>query len=861
MPLALLLIALLWIAVVWLLYRNGEKRPRLRSAAIDLAATGGLLALVLVFFWRTLSGDVFQPADGGDLVSFLFPTYRFAARTLAEGALPLWNPHLYGGMSFINDIQAGFLYLPNLILFRLWPDFPYVVMQWLSALHLWWAGVGTYFLIRSLRPGGEAVYPLAAFFGGVVFAFCDPLLLHFGNLNLIAVLAWLPWVMLAFHRALERRSLRWAAVAAVLFAVGSYAGHAQSSLIMGLGLVVYAVAWALIPPSPGAEARATDASASTTPGAEARTTEALASASSGAEARATDASASTTPGAEARTTEALASASSSAEVRATDARTHGHTDAPTLFARLLWSLALLATTGILALMLLAPILLPSLAGVSASVRTDFTYQESVAYSLAPAQMVGLLSPGFFGRGPALHWSLWDRVELPYLGVPALMMAIAALWTAPAHRRRALYSWLALSLFGLLVALGIYGILHGVLSYIVPFFDQLRAPARMLILFALGGAVLAAVGLDVVMKAGVPARSGFMGFLKWGAILLAGVFVPLLLVALVITQSTDELFLRASLALLAMVLAAASWVITWLLVAARNHGRLSLQLFGGLMVALLFLELAAAGAYTDISSDDPTAKYSHPEIEAFLRADPEVFRIDTLTDIADLWQPDTAALLGFEDVGGIANPLMSATWKAYWESTGGRDTPAYNALNVKYLIARDGTPLPENWELALDAEGVLSVWQNRAFVPRAWLSRDCSSERSIVSSWDPALPGVVVERISSQSTRFTVSSPLAGVCLVISSPFMFDSRITVNGRHFGMYDSLYPPSFQFTVVPIDSGEQVVTLEYRGLSWFELTLFCMGVLAALVLFVFGGRRNTNKADSFTDTSSSTRKPEPD
>ena len=117
----------------------------------DGVAGGTLLLLTLAFFWRTLSGDVFQPADGGDLLSFLFPTYRFAAAELSAGRLPLWNPTLYGGAPFIGDIQAGFLYPPNLLLFLSNPMFPYTALQSLAALHLFWAGLGMYVLLRTLQ--------------------------------------------------------------------------------------------------------------------------------------------------------------------------------------------------------------------------------------------------------------------------------------------------------------------------------------------------------------------------------------------------------------------------------------------------------------------------------------------------------------------------------------------------------------------------------------------------------------------------------------------------------------------------------------------------------------------------------------
>ena len=143
----------IWLATVALLWRRERAGRTSPVAAADGLASGALALLTLGFFWRTISGDVFQPADGGDLVSFLYPTYRFAAAQIQQGALPLWNPTLYAGAPFISDVQAGFLYPPNLLLFLLDPDFGYRTLQWLSIGHLYWAGLGVYVLLRTLRLG------------------------------------------------------------------------------------------------------------------------------------------------------------------------------------------------------------------------------------------------------------------------------------------------------------------------------------------------------------------------------------------------------------------------------------------------------------------------------------------------------------------------------------------------------------------------------------------------------------------------------------------------------------------------------------------------------------------------------------
>ncbi|MEZ4770818.1 MAG: hypothetical protein R2844_20680 [Caldilineales bacterium] len=200
----LFLFLLLFWLLLYLLARALDKR-RGSQLRLDVAAAGLLALAVVGITWRLWFDGAYMPADGGDLVSFLLPTYRFAAESLRAGQFPLWNPHLYSGAPHVADSQAGFLYPPNLALFLLRPDFGVKTLEGLSALHLWWAGLGMYVFVRSLRwgeNGAEQAGRLAALGAAIAFAFSDSLWIHFGNLNYVAVASWLPWVMACIVRAL-----------------------------------------------------------------------------------------------------------------------------------------------------------------------------------------------------------------------------------------------------------------------------------------------------------------------------------------------------------------------------------------------------------------------------------------------------------------------------------------------------------------------------------------------------------------------------------------------------------------------------------------------------------------------------------
>ena len=125
----------------------------------DLLALILILAIALAFTWPIFTSNYIIPQGGGDLVSFLWPNYRYAAQHLnlqslifnpqphsallrgQASLIPnlqslLWNSTLYSGTPFLADNQNGFFYPPNLIAFLIFPDLPYRAMELLVAFHL-----------------------------------------------------------------------------------------------------------------------------------------------------------------------------------------------------------------------------------------------------------------------------------------------------------------------------------------------------------------------------------------------------------------------------------------------------------------------------------------------------------------------------------------------------------------------------------------------------------------------------------------------------------------------------------------------------------------------------------------------------
>lgn len=288
-------------------------------------------------------------------------------------------------------------------------------------------------------------------------------------------------------------------------------------------------------------------------------------------------------------------------------------------------------------------------------------------------------------------------------------------------------------------------------------------------------------------------------------------------------------------------------------------------FAGLMIGLLFFDLAATGAYTDISEADPMAGYHHPELVDFLHSDPDLFRIDARTGIDGLWQPDSAALHGLQDVWGVANPLVLRHWEALWEATGGRDSQRYDMLNAKYVLVRDGTPLPAGkFELAFDAPGELAVYRNQDWLPRAWLvhsaatAADADQALALIAQdgeFDPEREVIV------QATALTPGlSPATGAETVEVTDYAADGmtlRVAATAPAYLVLSEAWYPGWRATVdgepvevlqangalraVAVPAGESDVQLRFTAPRWQAgLALAALGLAAAVVLSSVGRRR---------------------
>jgi len=175
----------------------------------------------------------------------------------------------------------------------------------------------------------------------------------------------------------------------------------------------------------------------------------------------------------------------------------------------------------IAALLAAPLLLPLLEYTALSTRADLSSSDMLVYSLAPAQLLGLIFPDWHG----------SQERILYIGAFILIFSVVALleWRSQPQKRFWLWAGLAALIFSL-------GSNIPLLSYLIrlPGFNLLRVPTRALFVTGMAFSALAAYGVDLLLYSprlqnqrrislGLTALTAFVAILTIGIVFLASEF--------------------------------------------------------------------------------------------------------------------------------------------------------------------------------------------------------------------------------------------------------------------------------------------------------------------------------------------------
>ena len=174
--------------------------PSTAVGRADLRALTCLGLLVLVVAWNRLTFDSWLTRM--DLMTFFLPWYTFLGERLRDLAVPGWNPHLLSGAPFAGDPESGWMYLPAMLLFSLFPAAD-TAFKGMVVLQLAIAALSTYLFARVLGMGA-----LASLVAATVYLLGP--FLHWNTHCCLIFSQFATWIPLALLGAeLALRSTRW----------------------------------------------------------------------------------------------------------------------------------------------------------------------------------------------------------------------------------------------------------------------------------------------------------------------------------------------------------------------------------------------------------------------------------------------------------------------------------------------------------------------------------------------------------------------------------------------------------------------------------------------------------------------------
>jgi hypothetical protein len=184
-----------------------------RLEPLAVLVTACSLALLAPLLGPLISGRIFV---FNDLSWFHLPLRYLYQEALHAGDTVLWTPSIFAGFYLHGEGQIGLFHPFHQLLYRVLPLAAGFNLELVTSYPV--AFGGTFWFLRRLRFNRAA-----ALFGAMLFAFSGFNLLHHHHMNMVAVVAHMPWLLATADVLIvdERRQARAFAFAGIALVMGS----------------------------------------------------------------------------------------------------------------------------------------------------------------------------------------------------------------------------------------------------------------------------------------------------------------------------------------------------------------------------------------------------------------------------------------------------------------------------------------------------------------------------------------------------------------------------------------------------------------------------------------------------------------
>ena len=515
----------------------------------------------------------------------------------------------------------------------------------------------------------------------------------------------------------------------------------------------------------------------------------------------------------------------------------------------------------------------SVRGGSASGGADYNY--ATGWSFHPKEMLTFLIPSAFGFGGQPYWGFMPFTDYPnYMGIIILLLAVIGLF----RKWEMIHQFLIItSAFALFISFGKhFSLVYDLFFNIFPYFNKFRVPHMILILLQFNVAVLAAFGLDELVKL----KEGKIPMWFWGISGAIGLFF----IGMVLGDTAIETVVRGSFsppmiqdpraaqallnlrwnlwlndAWLMILFSGSLMVFIWLWI----NRKVSQAMLMAITVSLAIIDIGivnfkiiqpnrSSGRGSQLMSKRAVDRYfKDDDIIQFLKDDDSIFRI---YPIGSLFGESRFAFFGLVSVGGYHAAKLKDYDTVLSKTGNAAAIPILQMLNVKYLISPQKINHPS---LKLVKEGKMrstrgempvAVFELENSLPRVWFVREAQSvpydtilKKIIQPDFDPRKMAYISEQIdiseNSMATitqfdrtvhRFTISTESEGNQFLVLSEVYYPLRwkATIDGT----------PLKTIKVNGIIRGVEVPagahTIEFK----YDQTSFNIGVTISFISFGF-------------------------
>lgn len=152
-----------------------------------------------------------------DLGRFFYPPREYAFNLIKQGTIPFWNPFIYCGNPLLASHQSAVFYPVSII--YLFGDFAKAFNNFIY-VHFILAGLFMHIFLREQKISGTG-----SFIGALTFAFSGYMLAAVNVLTFFSSGIWLPLVLWAYFRAVDRASYAYSLLSALFLTAMFLAGE------------------------------------------------------------------------------------------------------------------------------------------------------------------------------------------------------------------------------------------------------------------------------------------------------------------------------------------------------------------------------------------------------------------------------------------------------------------------------------------------------------------------------------------------------------------------------------------------------------------------------------------------------------